>query len=511
MATTPTSTSRLLAVLFLVVLVLATLPGNPVAQPRFDPFRIDELGVDARQLAISAPGRFGYLFPSLANDPQCVLPFDPDNQLNPKIQDMLRALAAEMKDDLDPSRDTDIPAGITYLGQFINHDITFDPVHVDSSERGPIRRSRWPLMNLDSVYGMDGASNRSMYDSSGRLLLGNRQNDIRRAGPLGGPSRPLIPNPRNDENLIVAQLHVAFARFHNAVVGRLLSEERQQPTGTANETVFERARQLVRWHYQWIVLHEVLPSLIDPETLNDVTAHGPRVYVPIGAPFIPVEFALAAFRFGHSMVRQSYDISRYHRQDGSLERLFHFTYRGEPPTPDWFVDWGRFFRLPTTQRWNHARRIDTRIVAGLHSVPGVGSLAETTLLRGYAFGLPSGQCVAKQLREIQLTSAELEMSTPSITARCDAECPAQLLGSRVVLDRAPLWWYLLREAEIRADGNRLGPLAGRIVAEVVVGLLRADPTSILHVPDWRPTWGKTSGHFSMGDLLRIAGLDEPPA
>jgi hypothetical protein len=516
MVRTAGSALRLRAVALLATLAVCGPPAGSIAQPgdastvaavaprRFDPFAIDEVHVDARHLSIRRPGRFGYLFPTLVETPTCVLPFDADNQLNRGIEKMLRVVASEMKDDADPSRDSDIPAGITYLGQFINHDISFDPTPAGTT-------FRTPALNLDSLYGAGTIASASLYGPDGRIVLGYQGYDLRRTR-VHGLQRGLMANARNDENLLVAQMHVAFARFHNIVVGRLASGRVPKASTSSEEgSLFERARQLVRWHYQWIIVHEFLPAVIDEATVADVLAHGPRFYRPTGMPFIPVEFSLAANRFGHSMVRESYDISRYHQKDGTLARLFHFTYRGEPPTPGWFVDWARFFRLPTTRSLNLARRIDTRVAAGLHDIPDVGSLTETTLVRGYAFRVPSGACVATLFGEAPLSTADLRNDTPSIAAACDAACPTTVAGSRILLERTPLWFYLLKEAEVMRNGNRLGPIGGRIVAEVLIGLLRADATSILHHPTWRPHWGDKPGEFGMADLLTVARLDEPPA
>jgi hypothetical protein len=151
------------------------------------------------------------------------------------------------------------------------------------------------------------------------------------------------------------------------------------------------------------------------------------------------------------------------------------------------------------------------VAAALHHIPDVGSIAQTTLLRGYAFRVPSGQCVAQAFEEEVLSGTALQGESVSIGAVCDPECPGPVAGSRLLLERTPLWFYVLKEADLKRNGNGLGPVGGRLIAEVVVGLLRADASSIFHQPTWRPDWGVKLGEFSMADLLRIARLDEPPA
>ena len=70
----------------------------------------------------------------------------------------------------------------------------------------------------------------------------------------------------------------------------------------------------------------------------------------------------------------------------------------------------------------------------------------------------------------------------------------------------PLWYYVLKEAEARTQGERLGPVGGRIVAEVLLGIIDADPESYRAVDrSWRPSLPHTGAAFGLGDLLAFAG------
>ena len=147
----------------------------------------------------------------------------------------------------------------------------------------------------------------------------------------------MIGDPRNDENLIVAQTHLAFLKFHNRVMDTL-------PQGAGNsgdeDRPFGRARRTVRWHYQWLVLNDFLPRVLDRAVLNDIRNNGRRFYdfdaAPFGGrPFMPLEFSVAAYRLGHSMVRETYDYNRTFNglgppalSDATLGLLFAFTGSG---------------------------------------------------------------------------------------------------------------------------------------------------------------------------------------
>ena len=454
------------------------------------------LGYNPR--SIMYDGRFGRLFRRL---PPLWIP-----------DDALAALAGSMADPesgagssgsmSEAGDNPDMPAGYTYLGQFVDHDITFDPASSLERSNDPdaLHNFRTPRLDLDSLYGSGPAASPHLYDQEDpvKLLIGRNPAPVHEPEdlPRNHQGTALVGDPRNDVHVIVAQLHLAFLRFHNAAVDHLRSVFHPA------DRLFDEAQRLTRWHYQWVVVHDYLRLLVGPELLEEVMATDGqggdsrargRFYSWKRRPFLPVEFSAAAFRFGHSQVRGVY------RLNDTLDPLPILTETrvahpvqhlgGFRPLPrGWTVQWPHFFVVDGSVP-QPSRRIDTKVTEPLlHLPPSLDpqrrSLALLNLLRGRALGLPSGQAVARAVGSV---------------------VPGGQLGLE---GETPLWFYLLRESEVLAEGRRLGPTAGRIVAEVLVGLLIGDPSSFLATaPNWRPELpGQRPGRFTMVDLLRFAGV-----
>ena len=331
----------------------------------------------------------------------------------------------------------------------------------------------------------------------------------------------LIGDPRNDENLIVAQLQVAFLKAHNRLVDNGHSRE--------------EARRILRQHYQHVVIHDFLRNRIaDEDIVDDILANGNRWYDALSQPFfMPLEFSVAAYRFGHTMVRSDYDFNlNFHTGDdapggpATLELLFTFTalsgeLLGEDTVPEnWIIEWERLIG-DNLGAGGHARRIDTRISAFLdgqnrallnlqteqgEALPGLAAhLAARNLLRGYLLRMPTGQAVAEHLGLTPLTGQQIRDAV--------GDTQADELANGGFLDRTPLWFYVLAEAAHRnaepghSDDHRLGPVGSTIVAEVLIGLVRRSEDSILSTPGWTPSLpAKNPGEFDLADLLRFAGV-----
>ena len=125
--------------------------------------------------------------------------------------------------------------------------------------------------------------------------------------------RAFIGDPRNDENLVVAQFHLALLRFHNAVVDWLrFKDPRQERRDT--EELFEDARKIVRWTFQWLTVNQFLKTVLRPDVVDSVVKDGAKLYKRklkgYREPYMPIEFSVACYRFGHSMVRNVYDYNR---------------------------------------------------------------------------------------------------------------------------------------------------------------------------------------------------------
>jgi hypothetical protein len=402
---------------------------------------------------------------------------------------------------LEPGENPDIPAGYTYVGQFVDHDITYDPLSSLQRQNDPLalRSFRTPRFDLDLLYGSGPIPSAFLYDRTDpvKLLIGrNRGRDEEKDDlPRTHQGRAAVPDPRNDVHFILTHLHLAFIRFHNAVVDHL----RAQATVPAD--LFTEAQRLTRWHYQWVVVEDYLRRLVPADVLDDVlrvdASSGRRsvhlrFYRWEDEPFIPVEFSVAAFRFGHSQVRARYFLNRRTQPlhilvpSPTADPREHLG--GFRPLPRGFgIDWDLYFAVGGSMP-QLSRRIDTNLAGPFVRLPVFvdpeqRSLALLNLLRGRALGLPSGQAVAEAMGT-QRPNRELGLS-----------------------GKTPLWYWLLREAEVVEEGRRLGPTGGRIVAEVLLGMLAGDPASYLHAsPPWSPSLpSEHPGQFTMADLLRFAG------
>jgi len=459
-------------------------------------------------------GKFGKMFPKLS----ALIP-SPES-----LTELGNGMLDAMPD--DPAGDNnDVPAGYTYLGQFIDHDITFDPTSLQEKLVDPsgLRNFRTPMLDLDCLYGSGPADQPYLYQRDDRELF--QIGKTSSIPPGGDPSVPTelpfdlpravngfatIGDPRNDENLIVAQLHLAFQRFHNKVVAEIRDGKIQQ-VAPLRKKPFDEARDLVIWHYQWIVLNDFLPRILDNEQL-DLALEERRFYEHGVDPYIPVEFSVAAYRFGHSMVRQSYDYNRVFRANtqpsASLRLLFFFsglsgTGEGAPIPSDWIIDWRRFFEVSDGFAVGLSRQINPFLVGFLQDLPNVpapNSLAVRNLLRGRSLGLPPGQSVARYMGFTALTPEELSQGPDG-----------QIAAKHGFHIESPLWYYILKEAEVQGKGKRLGQVGSRIVAEVFVGLLEADSSSFLaRNPNWKPILpGRVPGTFTMADLLTYVGDVNP--
>jgi hypothetical protein len=484
--------------------------------------------------AFANPGVFGRMFPGLP-----VFAFS---------DEMLTALDAKMQEDSkEPAAlggggpvNPRIPAGFTFLGQFVDHDITFDPTSSLERQNDPeaIRNFRTPLLELDSVYGSGPVASAHLYDSSAgprafptKLLIGldskGQENDL----PRNRQGTALLGDPRNDENLIISQLHLAFLKFHNKVVDYIQANGNEDGTKPVdNRMAFADAQRIVRWHYQWIVLNEFLPLIVGEDRVNDILGStGPLVgQDPIGnvldklgyfrwkeEPYIPIEFAAAAYRFGHSQVRAGYSINN---QFGSL------LFPDSPTGPSLFVgrnlvedagghkvlradrllDWARFNHIPGVTAPDgfpqESKKIDGIISPSLFTLPMIDpgkpndprSLPLRNMMRGRSFRLPWGQVVACAM------SAKHVLSDDEL----------QIKGLGFPEGRAPLWYYILKEAEVQHGGEHLGEVGGRIVAQVLVGLLVGDQKSYLSSNRyWKPFLpAEHTGDFKLGDLFDFAGV-----
>jgi hypothetical protein len=466
--------------------------------------------------------KFGYLTPKSVRT-ATKLPFDAATQ----------ALLQQLGDFMaDSSRgqgpNSAIPAGYTYFGQFVDHDITLDiSSSLDAEVNAEtINNMRSPACDLDSLYGSGPALDPFLYvfPDSGpptaiKFLVGTNRNfgaggpgSAGGSGPMGVPiasdlpravptNTALIGDPRNDENLIVSQFHHTMLKFHNQMVDGLVA------ASFAGDTFLE-AKRIVTHHYQWAVVHDFLKRICGATTVDTALA---SVTAAKGSPFaMPVEFAVAAYRFGHSMIRERYWVNAA-QINAPLSDVFAFARNPLLPVfSNWVVDFNAFFDTGLFAAVNNkATKIDSILAPGLDLLPGFSGLmqmlASRNLLRGLALGLPSGQGVAGHFGVAAMTAAQLKQGIPA--------AEAALLDSNggLLLGKTPLWYYVLREAAVIGGGEQLGPVGGRIVAETFVKMLKRDADSFLNTASpFTPTLtSAVPGQFTAADLVNFARVTVP--
>lgn len=421
------------------------------------------------------------------------------------------------------------PAGFTYFGQFVDHDITLDiSSSLDSpTDANTVPNMRSPSLDLDSVYGRGPVLEPYLYDfpaggppTAIKLKLGSNS-PIGPGGPAGPSATPagmvqksdfdvpripgtqtaVIGDPRNDENLIVTQFHHAMLRFHNKVVDMLVA------VPFAGD-IFVEAKKIVRHHYQWAVVHDFLERICGPAAVSAALS---GVTAPIGSSFrMPVEFSVAAYRFGHSMIRDQYWVN-FNFPNATLGQVFAFARMPNLPVfSNWVVDFNAFFDtgVPVPVH-NKIRPIDSVLANGLESLPGfsgmMAELASRNLRRGLALGLPSGQGMAEQFGIASLTGAQIKAGLPA------NEVALLDMAGKTLLKKTPLWYYVLREAAVLEGGKRLGPVGARIVAETFIRILKRDGDSYLNAPGtfipFLPS--DTPSTFKVADLIKFAGVHLP--
>jgi hypothetical protein len=395
----------------------------------------------------------------------------------------------------EPGDDAGVGAGWPLFGQFVAHDITADrSLLLQHAEADHVANFRTPRANLECLYGDGPVGNPFLYDRDdpAKLLIGTNDQGAPGDLPRNAQGIALVGDPRNDVHLFVSQLHLAMLKVHNLLVDRLRSD------GEPEAELFDSARRATTWHYQWVIVNDFLPTLVGQTLMEELLAEGPRWYRPDGPTYIPLEFADAAYRYGHSQIRRSYRL-----QAGGPELPLFPDLLGFQPVPaSRRIDWTQLFAFPGRPAPQPSKKIDGRLARSLIELPmaitgevevqAYHSLAVRDLQRGQAYGLPSGEALSHALGIQPLAADEIG------------------LGDVGWEGETPLWYYLLKEAEVRG-GERLGPLGGRIVAEVLVGIIDRDPESYRATqPDWRPTLpAAEGGSFNITDLLAAAEPTHP--
>lgn len=553
-------------------------PGESIPDPRHIPL-----------------ATFDYFFPQAPSTPQ-----DPD------IVARLDRLAQAMVDHAPPEEDnSDTPALFTFIGQFIDHDITagtdresnFSAIDLDTERLRQkdktdvsqhVANLRTGALDLGSVYGTNlhvGAFGKQLQDAMrcpqdrAKLLVGtgveipgcrpdlprDSGTDVLRMERLVDPSRGLVPfsafekltgdirdvffdrdgspilsravigDLRNDENLGVAQTHLMFVRLHNKIVD---AARRSDVDVCDRDAVFLWARTELRKIYNWLIINEYLPQICEADTLANVLAHDAPLYKAFldrthgdvrSVMALPLEFSVAAFRFGHSQARPDYDwnetfgrgtsTSTPSADRANFNLLFQFSGSGlhaaadvpnRVPTTgipdmerllnvgdDWFAD-------------RNTRKIDTFLAPDLSDMAqeqaglkaNMKNLAVRNMWRAHLLNIPTGQACIQALADVGVSI------TPLSQSELTSGHTGAVLQEVRLTDQTPLWFYILKEAETRGSGNRLGPLGSRLVAETLAGL-------VIHGTDtyWNAPGSDDNGRWTPADGVTINGraIDSFPA
>jgi len=394
-----------------------------------------------------------------------------------------------------------MPALITYWGQFVDHDITFE----DRSILGPnptnindLVNERTSYFDLDCVYG---GNNQYLTEANNTkfLIVTNSvgEEDLPR-DPITGQA--LIADVRNNQNLIIQHIQLAFFRFHNRVIDEL--SVNTQLTLTLAELVSE-AKKIVLNHYQHMLVNEYLKQMLLPEEFNRLFLHDFNIFtsrIYEETPKMPIEVSGAIYRFGHSLVRSEYYLNVNEELPiFSLKKPLDM--RGMRPLPPGLhLEWNFFIPMPNFNGFQVAEKIIPSLVENLFQLPldNNDSLARRNLVRGNVYQLPSGQSIAKYLGLPYLDNAnpdpnlKLNISLEENFAATNEIVPATITYlNNVFGSETPLWYYTLKEAEVFGNGNCLGPVGSRIIGEFFYSLLKKSTTSILN-NQFTPTngsWG----------------------
>jgi hypothetical protein len=412
-------------------------------------------------------------------------------------------------------------AGVTFFGQFMDLDITFDSRSTLGVPTDPAATPNAHLaaFDLDTVYGQGPNVSPQYYDVDSvklRIESGGIFEDLPRTADMTA----IIPDPRTDQNMMISGLHCAFILFHNKAVDYV----RQQLGLVDPAAIFAEAKRLTLWHYHWMIVNEFLPLFVGPAMVNDILTNGRRFYHPAkGEAAMPVEFQGACFRVGHTMIRPSY---RANLKGDAGKPFFGFIFDpalgdlapapGADPgdlrsgfrAPRRFIGWQTFFDFKDGEVKRN-KMVDAKISTPLFTLPlgaiashkAPTSLMQRNLLRHMTWSMPSGQAIADWMGANQLSAEDLK----------------ELKQYGVGLERStPLFYYMLKESALvpssdigkNTGGFHLGPVGGRIVGEVVLGLLQSDPSSYLvQRPDWTPILQTPGPGFRMTDFLTFAGVD----
>lgn len=420
-----------------------------------------------------------------------------------------------MHDADSSSPDIDIPAAYAFFGQFIDHDVTLDiksQLHgepLSNKDIADLPNIRTASLDLDCVYGFGPEASPHLYagGTAGRLVTGNSGNQDDLARSESGVA--LIGDPRNDENIFVSQLQLLWIRFHNKLLDHNIGK---YPASSR----FEETQREVRYHYQYLVLHDFLGRICDKEVFKfaykELKKRGAQF--PLSASSsnddfaMPVEFSAAAYRFGHSLVRSVYAVNGAHPDVDLFDERFGTNGFSHVPE-DLVVDWSLTLDVDPCVKPLMCKSIDEKLADELIQLPNpiVGrsapeddrSLAFRNILRGNSLSLACGQLIAEALQKAGYpVDPNVDLKLGPVLNDCRLE--------RFV-DETPLFFYILRESNIVNGGKRLGPVGSAILMEVFGAMLAPQCNeTIFSEENWKPQpciKGPGNSKFTLADIVRF--------
>ena len=377
-----------------------------------------------------------------------------------------------------------LSVGYNIFGQFIVHDMTSNPTSSFAPEDISLVNRLTMKLDLDAMYG--GPSEQFYYHEN-KFIYNDCDNDL----PRNHLGKAMIPDPRNDENYIIAQMHLLFMKFHNKLI------DFYKPT-IAKANLFKFVKQQVIFHYQWLIVNDFLPRWVDNNIIEELFTGFNFDYKPDENPKLPLEFAVAVGRTGHfimpSSIRIAYDLI-------IDESEIHEFINGK--LPEYVIDWTNFFPMKYKEyEINLCRKYDGKISHGLadmHHLPKPKNLPSAknnlllrNLMRAQQFELGSGQDYAAQLNINPIPDILMKQYDTG-----------NLLELSNMFQETPLVLYAIKEAEIYKNGTQLTGVGGRIFAETILALLFKDNCSYLNTPSmWKPIVGN-NGCFTFADMINF--------
>ena len=376
-----------------------------------------------------------------------------------------------------------MPLGYNFALMFLIHDMTFNQnktIFQDNDIK------RLPSIDLELLYG-----NSTSYDFLYRnyqFIFNRKKNDL----PRNIYGEPMIPDKRNDHNYILAQFHILFMMFHNKLYSEYTKNNKSNYT---EKQIFDLVKKEVTYYWQWIIVNDILPRIVDNDILEAIFQKGTQIYKPnpVNELFMPYEFIHAVSRFSHYIMPNRYNIAYdYHVSMNDIMK------QTKGVLPEYVIDWNKFIhvdkQLPEPQ---YCKKNDYSQTFNIYDNVGYVNMIASDLVASNSYNLPSGQDIADEIKFEKIPS--------SLMNKYDHN---QVLKNLSLIDKTPLLLYILKESEIYTDGHQLTGIGGKIFAETIIGMLFYDKNSYLNAKvKWAPSLkSDIKNNFTLSDMIKYIYL-----